>query len=120
MEEKQLKTEEFKGKDGKIYYSLTLKPKDGKDSLQPGQFVVVEKTFPEGLEKDGKFGKFYICRVNYDGKDCSLLLNTKEHDVFKIAGGAGAKVKISLSEEPFVNPKTKIKMLINRLKFELA
>jgi hypothetical protein len=125
MEEKQIKTKEFNGKDGKVYHSINLKPKEGEDSLQPNQYCVLEKVFAEGIEKEGKYGKYYICRVKYNDKDCSLLLSAKEHDNFKVVGEAGSKIKAILEEvrvEFYIGAEKKTKQvrLVNSLRFELA
>lgn len=104
----------------KVYYNINLKPKPGKPGLTDGNHVVVEKVYLEGYKFDGKFGPVYSCSVKYKGKQCTFLLNEKEHNKYKEVGGIGDNIKITLYKESFINPKTQIEMLLPKLKFEMA
>ena len=104
------------------YKNLNLKPKPlkGIKGIEVGNHIVVEKSFAEGYEFNGKFGPSYSCKVNYKGEEVTFWLNKKEHDVYKDLGGVGDKVKISLNRESYVNSKTGLEVLYNKLHFEAA
>ncbi len=53
MAERKLNVEEVKTAKGDSRYNIYLKPKDGKESLQVGEHLFMEKTFAEGMEKQG-------------------------------------------------------------------
>ena len=106
----------------KTFYNLNLKskPLKGIVGLENGNYIIVTKTkFAEGREIPSKFenSKLFSCLIEYDGKECSTVLNEKEHTLFKNAGGVGDKVKITLNKEPYVNPKTGVEMILNKLVF---
>jgi hypothetical protein len=117
MAEQQLKVVE----NGQ-YKNLYLKPSATKNQpgLEDGNHTFLVKKYVEGKERDGKYGKWYSCMVVYDGVECGIMLSAKEHDAFKVVGGEGDKIKVSLNEEKRVNPISKMKMLVPTLKFELA
>jgi len=108
-----------------VFKNLHLKPKlnKGIKGLDDGNFVIVEKIFAEGYEKVMKEGtpdeyRFYNCKVNYLGEECSFLLYENEHGKFAEQGGIGDKVKITLTKVTKVNPKTNVEMLVPTLSFE--
>lgn len=119
-QEQKIQIEETK-KGDKTYFNLKLKPnKDKQGGLEVGNFVYLKKIFPEGMEKtSAQFNNsFYIARVEYDGKECSLILNENEHNTFKTAGEAGDRVKATLEK---VEVKVKAgDLLVKRLVFEKA
>ena len=104
------------------YKNINLKPRPmkGIKGLESDNYIIVEKVFPEGYENQGKFGPSYSCKVLYKGEEVAFWLNEKEHNVYKDLGGQGDKVKITLKKEPYVNPKTGVEMLFNKLYFELV
>lgn len=105
------------------YKNINLKPKlnKGIPGLDNGNHIIVEKTnFAEGMAINGKFGTSYSCRVTYRGEEVSFFLNEKEHQQYAQTGDVGDSVKITLTKEPFVNKKTGVEMLFNKLTFELV
>lgn len=99
-------------KGDKTYKNLDLR------ELDVGNFVVVEKTFAEGLPIKAKFGTMYSIGIKYKDVLASAFLSDKQHALYKDVGGVGDKVKITKFEE-----KIKVKagnMLVNRLRFELV
>jgi len=104
------------------YKNINLKPKLNKGiaGLNDGNFITVAKVFAEGYEVTSKFGLSYSCRANYKGDEVSFWLNEKEHAVYKDIGGVDDSVKITLKKEPYVNPKTGMEMILNKLYFEAA
>lgn len=94
--------------------------------LEDGQYIIVEKVFAEGYKfeskkytkKDGTPTLSFSCKVKYDGKDVTFWLNEIPHNTYKVTGGIGDKVKITAKEEKRINPKTKVKTLVNVLHFE--
>lgn len=102
------------------YSNIDLKPKPlkGIKGLDNGNYVIVEKVYAEGRAVDTKYGISYACKVKYKGTEVSFWLKDFEHEKYKTCGGIGDKVKITLSKEPFVNKKTGVEMLLNKLKFE--
>lgn len=111
MAEQELKIIEVT-KGDKTYRNLDFR------ELEVDNFIVVEKTFAEGLEVKGKFGPMYSIGIKYKDQECSAFLSEKQHKEYKEIGGVGDKIKITKYEA-----KIKVKagsMLVNRLKFELA
>lgn len=110
------------------YLNLDIKPKKGVGGLSNGNHIIVEKAFVEGqavastkyFNKDGSPQVSYTCKAKYNDQDVSFWLNENEHTKFAAVGGVGDKVKITLTKETMVNPRTGVEMLINRLSFELA
>jgi len=105
------------------YKNLDLKPnlKRGVKGIDNGNHIIITKNvYAEGMEKEGNYGKYYICQVEYKGEDVGFLLSAKEHAPYKDCGGVGDKVKITLNKEEYTNPKSGIQMLIPRLSFELV
>lgn len=98
MADIELQIEEFKTTKGDTRYNLNLKKKEGKvGGLEVDQSVVIEKTFQEGIEKQGNYTKpYYIVQAKYAGKDVGFFLNQEEHNIFKSVGGVGSKVRITL------------------------
>jgi len=103
------------------YKNINLKPKPmkGITGIDNGNYIIVEKVFAEGFENEGKFGKSYSCKVRYKDEECSFWLNEKEHAIYGPLGGVGDLIRISLNKESFVNPKTGVEMLYNKLTFAL-
>lgn len=94
-----------------------------KDITPDNNFIIIEKVFSEGKEFPDKFreGKHtYACRAKYLGEDVSFWLKQEEHDDYKLLGGEGDKVKVFRYEKKVMNPKTKLNMLIPKLRFEKA
>lgn len=102
------------------FKNVNLKPKLhlGIKGLDNGNHIIVGKLFDDGLEKEGKFGKYYITKVLYDSEEVSFILSDKEHAAFKAEGTVGDNVKITLNKESMVNKKTGVEMLFNKLYFE--
>lgn len=102
------------------FKNLHLKPNVAKgiEGLEDGNFVIVEKVFAEGREVSLPTHVFYSCGVRYKDEVVSIVLNPKEHDVYKTLGGAGDRVKITLKKEPYVNPMTGAEGIAKRLYFE--
>ncbi len=104
------------------FKNIELKPKlhKGIKGLDNGNHIIVEKIYKDGLEKDGQYGKYYIMKVLYKDQEVSFFLSEKEHAEFSKHGDVGDKIKISLNKEPFVNKKTGVESLLNKLIFERA
>ena len=101
---------------------LNFKPKDslkvGKGDEQ-GEHTIVTKVYAKGLEKEGNYGKYYMCAVKNDsGEQASLLLSPKSHKEFEALGGEGDKLKVWVEKIEIVNPKTKIEQLVPTIFFE--
>ena len=83
--------------------------------LKVDEYIVLEKgEYNEGLEKEGKYGAYFIVSAVYDGEDVSFFMNPKVHEQWANTGGLGDKVIISKYEE-----KVKVKsgtLLVERLK----
>jgi len=102
------------------YKNINLKPNPakGREGLEDGNFIIVEKTFAEGREVVLPSHKFYSCGVLYGDEEVSFPLSAKEHDAWKDLGGIGDKIKITLKKEPFINKQTGLEMIAKRLYFE--
>lgn len=108
---------------------LNEKGEDNKPILKDDNYVVVEKLFSSGLEKESKHykdyngnpQKYWIFRVKYDGHDdVSFFINKKnDADALNNLGDVGDKIKITGYREEWTNPKTGVDMLLQRFKFEL-
>jgi len=105
------------------YKNLDFKPnlKKGYKGLDNGNHIVITKNnFAEGMEKEGQYGKFYVCQVEYKGEDVGFILNEKEHTLYKDCGGVGDKLTVTLNKVEYLNPVTNIQMLLNKLAFKLV
>jgi hypothetical protein len=113
MVEQELKVVEV----GK-YVNLNIKPKPlkGIKGLDNGNYVVVEKV--REVETKSDFGISHLCIVKYKGVECSFFLNEKEYPGYSAVGGIGDKVKITLTKEPYINKKTGVEQIANKLTFE--
>lgn len=102
------------------FNNIDLKPKlhKGIKGLDNGNYIIVEKIYKDGLEKEGQYGKYYIMKVLYQEQEVSFFLSEKEHAEFSSLGEIGDKIKISLKKEPFVNKKTGVESILNKLVFE--
>ena len=102
------------------FKNIELKPKlhKGIKGLDNGNYIIVEKIYKDGLEKEGQYGKYYIIKALYDGQEVSFFLSEVENALYTKAGVVGDKVKISLKKESFVNKKTGVEQLLNKLAFE--
>lgn len=109
------------------YKSINLKNKysvvNGKkviklQGINPDNHVDVTKVFVEGYKNDGKFGVSYSCKANYNGQEVSFWLNEKEHNIYKDCGGIGDVVRLSVKKETFVNSKTGMESIYDKLFFE--
>lgn len=107
-------------KNGKEYNNIFLKPFRGNTGLEPGNFVIVEKIFVEGFRIGAQYGDIFSCKAKYKDNEVSFILNPRDHDIYKEIGGIGDNVKITLEEETRLNQKTKVKMIVSVLRFELA
>jgi hypothetical protein len=102
-------------KGDKVYNNLNLKEDDGNGTylLVDNHIIVKKSKYAAGMAKEGvsKFGgtpyKYFICNVEYDGKECSFLLYEKDHEKWASTGGVDDKVKISAREVPVVQNKQK-------------
>jgi len=63
-----------------------------------GNYIILEKKFPEGKPVVGKFGTSYACTAVYKDQDVSFFLTEIEHGKFAAAGGADDKVKVSVTK----------------------
>lgn len=97
------------------------KPAEGITGLAAGSHTFITKTpFAEGIEKEGKYGSFYVCKAEYEGEEVGFLLNAKEHEKYASAGGVDDVVKVEMTEKAITNFKTKVKMLVPTLEFTLV
>lgn len=77
-------------------------------TLKPGEEVIIEKTFPTGLQKtaskmlNGKnvSWNYYVCKGKYNNTDVSFFLDEQSHKLFADCGGIGDKIKVSASLQP--------------------
>lgn len=92
-----------------------IKPK--KD-LEDGDFFIITKKFAEGREVNGKFGISYSCSGFYNGEEVSFFLKPKEHQLYAETGGVDDNVKVFVTEQTKVNPKTGMKFITKDLHFE--
>ena len=80
-------------------------------------YIVLEKDeYNEGLEKEGKYGAYFIVTALYNGEKVSFFMNPKVHEQWVKTGGLGDKVALIKYEE-----KVKVKsgtLLVERLKVE--
>ena len=114
---------------------LKAKPKRGIVGITPGSFILVEKTFIEGLAVPSRtYTKkvngqdvpsiSYSCKAKLgmlDGsftEEVSFWLTEREHDLYKVCGGVGDVVKITLTKEPVLNQRTGNEELVQTLHFE--
>ena len=89
-----------------------------KKQLETEQYINIEKMFEFGLEKEGKYGKYYIIKAKYNEEEVSFFLNPKEHQALSDIGGIGDLIKMYLYKE-----EVKVKagdLLVSRLGFQLA
>lgn len=90
------------------YKNLILKPtkaqkQKGVEGLKPGNYLFVEKTFPEGLEipskqfmkPDGSPQLSYACKAKYKDEEVSFFLKEREHEAYKVLGEVGSTIKIT-------------------------
>lgn len=123
MKEAKLKLTEKEYK-GEKQYSINLK------EMQDGEYIIVEKVFAESKgypgkvkKKDGEASLIFPCKVKYNDKEVTAWFYEAGHPQYKDfadVGGAMDKIKITCIEEKVVNPVTKVKMLVNRYKYELV
>ena len=102
---------------------LNVKRQDGYSNIylkdiEPDNYIIVEKVFPEGLEKEGKYGKYYIVKAKYNDEEVSFFLSSREHDTWKNLGGEGDLIKVTAFEET-IKVKSN-KMIVTRRKFDLV
>lgn len=111
------------------YKNVLLKARKGVGGIEVGNYVIVEKTFVEGTPvvsklytnaRTGEPSVSYSVRCVYTGEEISFWLNEAEHNAWKLTGGIGDKVKITMTEKTVLNKKTNVKMILPELKFELA
>ena len=57
-------------------------------------FITVTKQFAEGLEKVGKYGKYFICKMIYNGEEVSTIMNERMHEAYKVLGGEDSTIKV--------------------------
>jgi hypothetical protein len=109
-------------KGDKTYNNINFK------DLSTDNYVIVEKTFAEGMKFTSKFPKknakgevigdayTYSIGIKYKDTLCSAWLNQKEHDLYKDVGGVGDKIKVTL-----YRAEVKLKsgdLLVKKLRFE--
>lgn len=119
-QELEIKKMSIKDKQGNDINNLTLKTRVVKatgevlQGLKVGNHIIVEKIFAEGYKNDRGIYSFYSCKAKYKGVEVSFLLNEKEHESYKEAGGIGDKVKISLEsyEYTYKNEKKTANKLV--------
>lgn len=77
------------------YKNLDLRDMNNGDTI-----VVTKNKYAEGKEFEGKYGKFFNVQVEYQGEECSMIINkVEEHGAFASCGGVGDKVKITMHKE---------------------
>jgi len=86
--------------------------------LRPGEFIIVEKKFPDATEREGQYGKYYTVLVNYLGSDVGFFLNERYVNTWNNLGGVGDKIKISCVTEMQLNRKAGVEVPVDFLKFE--
>jgi hypothetical protein len=119
---KRMVEQEIEIRTNGAFKNIELKPKlhKGIKGLTSGNHIVVSKIYKDGMEKEGQYGKYYIAKVLYKDEEVSFFLNEKEHEAFSKAGNIGDKVKITLNKESFVNKKTGVESMLNKLTFMAA
>jgi len=104
--------------------SIQLKPqpKKGLKGLEVDNYVIVEKLFEEGKRFEKQFGEklavSYLVGVKYKDTQVSFFIKQKEYEEYQKVAAVGDKVKVTLKKESFVNNKTGVEMLFNKLYFE--
>ena len=101
--------EETKAKivDSNGYKNIYPKGQDSKmvDPMPFNSFIKIHKKYPNGIERDGKWGKFYSIKVDYTGEEVGLILNPKEHESYMSVGEVGDEIKIVVTGEQYQHTK---------------
>ena len=84
--------------------------------LNPGEHIVVEKTFATGREV-GAYGGI-SCGALYNGEKVSFMLDKKYATTWNNLGGQGDKIKISCVTEMQFNARVGAEVPVEVLKFE--
>jgi len=91
---------------------------DVTQGLTVGNFITAEKVFPTGYKNDRGSYCIYSCKIKYKDEEVSFTLNEKEHNEYKVTGGMGDKVKITLESYEYTYENAK--KTATRLVFELV
>jgi len=69
-------------------------------TLEDGNYILINKKVE--LEKNGKYGKFYIVIADYKEKTVSFFLSGKQGDAYKVLGNEDDTIKVTakLQENP--------------------
>lgn len=113
--EQELEILEIESK-GNVYKNLNLKTKVDRATggvipgLTVGNYIIVEKVFPEGYENVRKYKnadgtekevRSFSCKVIYKGEEASFWLNEQEHNKFASIGGSGDDIKIIMTQADY-------------------
>ena len=95
--------------------------------LNPGEYVVGVKTFPEGKEfKSSTYFKdkartqpqlSYLVKVEVNGQLTGFFIKEHEHEVFKSLP-VGEPIKIGVIKDSFINSKTMMETFYDKVVFE--
>lgn len=97
--------------------SLKANPMKNREGIDDGNYIVVEKLYPNGKEISQATYTIYSCGVRYLGEEVSFILNEREYELFQ-QYEVGDNVRITLKKETFINKKTGGESLIKKLYFE--
>ena len=121
---------ETKGKYVNLVVKNKYKVEGGKkvmkqQGLNPGEYVVGVKTFPEGKEipsnmykkVDGSPQLSFLCVVEVKGEAVSFFVKEHEHEVFKSLP-LGEPIRIGVVKDSFVNAKNAMETFYDKVVFE--
>ena len=99
----ELKETEVRISDNGGYKNIYPKGKDSAmvDPMPFNSYIKIQKMYPNGIEKDGKYGKFYTIKVGYNDDEVGMILNPKEHESYLKAGEVGDEIKLIVRGEQY-------------------
>ena len=65
------------------------------DFVLEGGYIDIVKTYATGKEMEGKYGKYYICNVTYNGEEAGFILSAREHEAYGVLGDEGSTIRIT-------------------------
>ena len=114
-----MEKQEMEIKQNGDFKNLYLKPVKGVGGVQPGKYVdIVKAKFVETKEIVKPNWTGYSATFEYNGEEVGcMFFNKDEADAYNQTGGLGDTVRVTATEEPYVNKKG-IKVLAHKLHFE--
>lgn len=101
------------------FKNVFLKPVKGVGGVEPGKYVdIVKSKFVETREIVKSTWTGYSATFEYNGEEVGcMFFNKEESDAYNQTGGLGDTVRVTATEEPYVN-KVGMKVLAHKLQFE--